>query len=154
MSRVTRALGLGIVAVAALWLLGCPEAAVETDTATVSVSADLAPAFASGVSVEAVSVSLANDQSSFTFDLTVDTGAETASGSQTDVPVGDYAASIVVEDASGVVGQASSSLSVREDTTITVVIEITTTDDGDTGGSDGGGSDDTDTGGSITVGLE
>jgi hypothetical protein len=135
MSRFARAVTVGIAMVAALWLTGCPGAGVDTETATVSVNADLAPAFDAGVQVDAVSVFLENDQDQFEFDLAVDSNSQAATGSQSDVPLADYTATVVVENASGIAGQASGAVSVREDTTITVVIEITIDDDSGSGGS-------------------
>lgn len=107
-----------------LLVVGCTEAGTPTEVATVSASADLSPAYDAGMDVDGVTVSLSGTGDAIVFDLTVDDAAQTASGSRADVPFGEYTATVTVSDPGAAVGQASSSVDVRADTTISVTIVI------------------------------
>jgi hypothetical protein len=143
MSHFTRFAAAVAIALATVALAGCPGAGEEPERATVTVSADLSPAFDAGIQVDGVSIDLAGGQS-IQFALSVDAASKSAAGSRTEVPLGDYTATVSVREGTTVVGAASGQVAVRGDTTITVTIVITVQD-----GDDGG-----ETGGSIEIDLQ
>ena len=144
MHKVRILLAISLI-VTVLTLAGCPQAGAnptgEDDipanvSATVSVTADLAPAYDNGVAVDAVNVSLDATNVVHAFDLVVNAVERTATGSKTDVPGGQYSATVTMRKADVIVGHSTVLLSVTTDVHITVSVSIDTTGDPD-GGSIG-----------------
>lgn len=128
---VAAAFVLGFVTV----LASCGGGASEVEPGALSVEANLEPAVDAGLAVDAVVVTLEGAGDPIVFDLVIDAAAQAASGTQQNIPPGDYVAGVALLSGADRLGAGSRSVQIAAaDTTelvVTIEVTITTSDPSD-----------------------